>query len=131
MNGETPNRPSRWAFVAAFTIVYLAWGTTYLAIKEGVKTLPPALFGGTRLFLAGLMLLLFLAWRGKVWRLPNHEFLWAAASGAVMFMGGNGLISLGLQNRGDRSVDSALAAVLVASTPLWMAIIELLLPRGE
>ena len=60
----TSRPPARAALFLAFALVYVSWGTTYLAIREGVKHLPWALFGGTRLFLAGLVLFAFLAWRG-------------------------------------------------------------------
>ena len=50
---SAPARPAPWAILLAFTLVYLAWGTTYLAIREGVKQFPPGLFGGLRLTAAG------------------------------------------------------------------------------
>jgi hypothetical protein len=50
------SRPAAWKIVLAFGLVYVAWSTTYLAIKEGIKTLPPALFAGTRLTSAGLII---------------------------------------------------------------------------
>src|SRR5262245_6327643 len=90
----SPRRPARWAIVLAFSLVYLAWGTTYLAIREGVQHLPPALFGGTRLFLAGLVLVTFLALRGQPLRLQGKEFLWVGLAGCLLFVGGNGLITV-------------------------------------
>jgi drug/metabolite transporter (DMT)-like permease len=70
-----PNRPAPWALLLAFSLVYLTWGTTYLAIKKGVKDeqLPPALFGGVRVGLAGALLLGFLALRGEVLRLARRD----------------------------------------------------------
>src|SRR4051794_35266913 len=63
MTQDPSQRPATWAVVLAFVIIYLSWGTTFLAIREGVhnQRLPPALFGGTRVALAGLILLAFLA----------------------------------------------------------------------
>jgi drug/metabolite transporter (DMT)-like permease len=118
--------PPRWAVPLAFTLVYLAWGTTYLAIKMGVKDLPPALFGGTRVGLAGLLLLGYVALRGETVRLPARELLWAAVIGNVLFAGGNLLITIG-----EKTVASNVAAVLVATTPLWIALLETAWPWGE
>src|SRR5260370_15346631 len=116
---SSSNSPARWAIVLAFTLVYLAWGTTYLAIHEGVKHFPPGLFGGTRLFLAGLIILAFLAVRRQPLLLPRRQFWWAALAGILLFVGGNGLVTLG-----EKTVDSGVASVLVATTPLWMALLE-------
>lgn len=119
-------RPSAWALVLAFALVYLSWGTTYLAIKEGVKTLPPALFGGTRIGLAGLVLLAYLALRGEKLTLRGRDLFWTAVGGMILFIGGNGLITVA-----EKTVPSGVASVLVATTPLWMALVELLWPGGE
>jgi drug/metabolite transporter (DMT)-like permease len=121
-------RPSPWKLVVAFALVYISWGTTYLAIKEGVKTeqLPPALFGGTRVCLAGLLLLGFLRLRGQSLRLPWRELGSVSLIGLLLFVAGNGLITVA-----EKTVPSGVAAVLVASTPLWMALLEMLWPRGE
>src|SRR5262249_24103789 len=117
------HRPARWAIVLAFTLVYISWGTTYYVIRQGVHTyqLPPALFGGVRVGLAGLLLLTYLRCRGEVLRLPLRALLWIAGGGVAMFVFGNGLITVVL----DR-VPSGMASVLVASTPLWMALLEML-----
>jgi drug/metabolite transporter (DMT)-like permease len=110
----------------AFALLYTSWGTTYFAIKEGVKYLPPCLFGGTRLALAGLILLSYLAVRGERLLLSRHEFLWTLVGGLFFFVGGNGLITIG-----EITVDSGVASILVATTPLWMALMETLCPGGE
>src|SRR5260370_19634132 len=91
-------RPAIWAIVVAFTCLYISWGTTYLAIREGVKTLPPALFGGTRLAAAGLVLLVFFAARGERLRLPRPELVGAAVGGVCLFLFGNGLIPVAEQS---------------------------------
>src|SRR5208283_2791311 len=90
-----PARPARWAVVLAFTLVYLAWGTTYLAISAGVKEFPPALFGGTRIGLAGLVLLGFLHWRGEALLLSRQGLFTAALIGNILFTGGNFLVTFG------------------------------------
>ncbi len=120
-------RPARqWPVLLAFALLYTSWGTTYFAIKEGVKYLPPCLFGGTRLALAGLVLLGYLALRGERLRLSRREFLWTLIGGLFFFVGGNGLITVG-----EITVDSGVTSILVATTPLWMALMETLCPAGE
>ncbi len=119
--------PARWAVPLAFTLVYLSWGTTYLAIRWGVKEFPPALFGGVRVGLAGCVLLAYVALcSGESVRLPRRELLWAAGIGTIFFSGGNLLVTVG-----EKYVASSVAAVLVATTPLWMALVETAWPWGE
>src|SRR5262245_38967343 len=102
-----PDRPPRWGIPLAFSLVYLSWGTTYIAIRVGVHYLPAALFGGTRIGAAGLVLLAFLGWRGENLRLPTREFLWAALLGCIFFVGGNYFVTLG-----EKHVASGIAAIL-------------------
>jgi drug/metabolite transporter (DMT)-like permease len=106
--------------------VYLSWGTTYLAIREGVKTLPPGLFGGLRIALAGAVLLAWLALRGQGATLPWRELGAEWLVGALLFVGGNGLVTVGM-----KTVPSGVGSVLVATTPLWMVLLEASSPRGE
>src|SRR5207249_1224867 len=96
---SSQNRPSTWTLILAFSIAYITWGTTYLAIQRGVRNeqLPPALFGGTRVCLAGLVLLGFLALRRKPLHLPRRDVAGLAAASLLMFVGGNGLINLAEQ----------------------------------
>jgi drug/metabolite transporter (DMT)-like permease len=119
-------RPAVWVTVLAFACLYTSWGTTYLAIREGVQTLPPALFGGTRLAAAGLVLLAFLAARGRRLWLSQRELLNAAVVGICLFVIGNGLITLA-----EKTVPSIVTAVLVTTTPIWFALLEALWPWGE
>lgn len=120
--------PSTRAVAFAFVLIYLSWGTTFLAIREGVhnQQLPPALFGGTRVALAGLILLGYLALRGERLRFPLRDFQWVIATALLLFVGGNGLI-----NFAERTVESGVTSVLVATTPLWLALMEMFWPRGE
>ncbi|MCS6850014.1 MAG: EamA family transporter, partial [Gemmataceae bacterium] len=126
MDEPTAPRTPAWALALAFALVYIAWGTTYLAIKVGVQSFPPLLFGGVRILLAGLVLAAYLAWRGQPLTAAGRELLGTAACSWLMFLGGNGLITLG-----QRSVDSGVAAILVATTPLCTALIEALYPWGD
>jgi drug/metabolite transporter (DMT)-like permease len=115
-----------WTLALALGLVYLSWGTTYLAIQEGVKTLPPALFAGSRVCLAGLLLLAFLRLGGRTIRLSWRDALLAFLSGGLMFVVGNGLLTFA-----EKTVPSGAAAVLAATSPLWMALLEAAWPRGE
>src|SRR5438552_421041 len=125
-NASPPRPPAQWSVVLAFLLVYLSWGTTYLAIKKGVEVFPPALFGGARIALAGLILFVYLAVRRQPVRMSLRDFLWTALVGVLLFVGGNGLITVG-----EKYVASGVASVLVATTPLWMALLEMLWPWGE
>ena len=120
--------PPAWALVTAFGIIYLSWGTTYYAIKLGVQRehLPPLLFGGSRIFIAGVLVLAYQLVRGAAMRLPWRGALRLIGIGWLLFVAGNGLISYG-----QKTVDSSVAAVLVATTPLWMGLLAMLWPHGE
>ena len=88
MSHPTPlQRPHTWQLVVAFAVLYTAWGTTYLAIREGVKTLPPGLFGGVRVASAGAVLLAFVAARGGSLRVGRRELAWLAVVGGLGLMG--------------------------------------------
>jgi drug/metabolite transporter (DMT)-like permease len=115
-----------WKLALALGLVYLSWGTTYLAIQEGVKTLPPALFAGTRVCLAGLLVLAFLRLSGGTVRLSRRDVLLTFLSGGLMFVVGNGLLTFA-----EKTVPSGAAAVLAATAPLWMAVLEAAWPHGE
>jgi drug/metabolite transporter (DMT)-like permease len=123
-----PRRTPLWAIALAFTLVYLSWGTTYLAIKRGVQDeqLPPWLFSGTRVCLAGILLLGFLAARGQSLRLSRRDLGRLLAGGLLLFVGGNGILTLA-----QRTLPSGTAAVLGATTPLFIALVELGWPGGD
>src|SRR5271165_5695054 len=89
-----PSRPPAWALVLAFGVVYLAYGLNYLAIREGVKTLPPFLFAGAHVTLAGLLIFAWLLLRREPFGLPWRNYLWAVAGGLVVFVGGTGLVTM-------------------------------------
>jgi drug/metabolite transporter (DMT)-like permease len=128
--GRSPSlaRSAAWTLALALALVYLSWGTTYIAIRTGVQTLPPGMFGGVRVMLAGVVLLGYLAARGQLTLPAGRELVWVWLAGGLMFVGGNGLLTLALK---DRAMASSVAAVLVATTPLWLALLETIWPRGE
>jgi len=126
MSGSSP--APTWAIVLAFALIYITWGTTYVFIKYGVQEeqLPPLLFAGTRISLAGLILVAWQALRGGSLRLAWRDLASTIGIGWIMFVCGNGLISTA-----QKTVDSAVAAILVATTPLWIGLFAMFFPRGE
>ncbi len=118
--------PARWKIIVAFALVYVSWGTTYLAIGKGVEVFPPSLFGGLRLMTAGLILLAYLALCQRSLQVSWMQFRWTVLIGCLMFVGGNGLLTVG-----EMFVPSGVASVLVATTPLFIACLEMCWPHGE
>lgn len=109
---------------AALGSVYLIWGSTYLAIRVMVETVPPLLGAGVRFVVAGAAMVAVLALRGGTARvgLTRAEAGGAALVGALLAAGGNGLVTIA-----EEDVPSALAALIVASTPLWIVVYRALL----
>jgi drug/metabolite transporter (DMT)-like permease len=100
----------------ALSAVYLIWGSTYLAIRIALEGgFPPFLLGGIRFVIAGALLLGVLRQRGEPGPTPR-QWRNAAVMGALLLLLGNGMVNLA-----ETKVSSGLAAVTVASAPLWMA----------
>jgi drug/metabolite transporter (DMT)-like permease len=118
--------PSRRALVLAFASVYLAWGSTYLAIRIGVQHLPPTVLAGVRFLLAGAGMLLALKASGRLAPVSARELRAIALIAFLMLIGGNGLVVWA-----EQSVDSGFAALLVATVPIWMAGLAALPPARE
>jgi drug/metabolite transporter (DMT)-like permease len=104
---------------SALSIVYVIWGSTYLAIRVMVEDVPPLLGAGLRFVVAGLAMLAFLAARGRDVRVSRRGLLAAATVGVLLLAGGNGLVTVAEQD-----VPSGLAALLVASVPLWVVLLR-------
>ncbi|MEK7224039.1 MAG: EamA family transporter [Pseudomonadota bacterium] len=106
----------RWKVIIAFTAVYIIWGSTYLAIRVGVQQLPPALFAGARFVTAGILLALYARLSGQ--KFPTHLREWRTIAITALFMlvGANGLVVWG-----EQWVPSNQAALIVATTALWLA----------
>jgi drug/metabolite transporter (DMT)-like permease len=103
--------------VLAFAAVYLIWGSTYLAIQIAIQTLPVFLMAGCRFLVAGSVL--YAVARRGVSQPTGGQWRLAALVGGLLLLGGNGLVVFGQQH-----VPSGLAALLVSSLPLWMAMIN-------
>jgi drug/metabolite transporter (DMT)-like permease len=106
----------------ALGAIYLIWGSTYLAIRLMVETVPPALGAGVRFVAAGVAMLgLLAARRGGVraLRVTRSQLLWCAIVGSLLAAGGNGLVTIA-----ERDVPSGLAALLIASEPLWIVLLR-------
>ncbi len=118
-------RPSRAAVLAALGAVYVIWGSTYLAIRFAVETLPPFLMAGTRFVVAGTLLY---AWRRAVGFARPSAAQWRAAAvvGGLMLLGGNGGVVWA-----EQWIESGTAALLVASVPFWMVLLDWLRPGGR
>jgi drug/metabolite transporter (DMT)-like permease len=106
-------------WVALWT-VYIVWGSTYLAIKVLVETIPALLGSGLRFSLAGLVFAAFLAIRRgpAALRVSRRELAGCAAVGTALLLGGNGLVAVAE----DYGTPSGLTALVVASVPLWVVV---------
>ncbi len=122
MSGAAAVRPRA---LAAWIAVCVVWGTTYLAIRIALETVPPGLLAGLRWTAAGALLALAVRLAGR--RLPPPQ-AWPtlALAGFLMTVMGNGLVVWAEQH-----VSSGLAAVMVAMVPIWSVIIEAVRGRGE
>src|ERR1700726_3948778 len=114
--------PSRFAVILAFGLVYLFWGSTYLAIDIAVQSIPPALMCGVRFSVAGVVMLAVCAATGRrIWYSAKQIAL-AAVVGILLLMGGNLTLSWA-----ELTVPSGLAALIIAITPLWFLVLDSLL----
>ena len=115
--------PAPWRIWTALGLVYVLWGSTYLAIRYVVETLPAFLSASGRFAAAGLLLAGWLALRrGRAgFRATRRQLLHAAVVGLLLLGGGNGLVTLAEA----RGLPSGLAALLVAVIPLWVVLLRL------
>jgi drug/metabolite transporter (DMT)-like permease len=109
------------------SVVYVVWGSTYLAIRVAVREgsgFPPFMMGAMRVLLGGGLLVLWAGLRRIRVRLTRQELLVAAGSGLLLWFGGNGLVVWAEQRAA-----SGYAALILASTPVWVALMEAVLDR--
>lgn len=110
----------------AFAAVYLAWGSTYLAIRIGIAHVPPTVLAGTRFLVAGGGMLLALAATGRLAATTARELRAIAVMALTMLIGGNGGVVWT-----EQWMPSGLVALLVATVPIWMAGLAALPPGRE
>jgi drug/metabolite transporter (DMT)-like permease len=123
VNKQDSSAPSRWRVIAAFAAVYSIWGSTYLAIRFAVQTMPPFLMAGTRFVIAGAILYAWMRLRGTP--APTRgQWRATAIIGGLLLMGGNGVLAWA-----EQTVPSGLAALIIATVPVWMVLLEWL--RGD
>ncbi|HEX5869132.1 MAG TPA: drug/metabolite exporter YedA [Longimicrobium sp.] len=118
-------RPSGALVLAAFAAVYVVWGSTYLAIRIAIETLPPLLMAGARFLLAGTLLYAIMRLRGEPAPERRH---WKSTAivGLLLLLFGNGAVVMA-----ERTVPSGVAALLVAMVPMWMVLLEWLRRDGN
>lgn len=102
----------------ALGLVYVIWGSTYLAIAITVQTLPPLLSAGLRFLVAGGVLTAWIVARRGV-RVGREQLLGASVVGLLLLVGGNGFVVLA-----ERTVPSGLTALIIASVPLWIVLLR-------
>jgi drug/metabolite transporter (DMT)-like permease len=110
--------------VLAFAAVYIIWGSTYLAIRYAVETIPPFFMAGCRFVIAGAALYLWTRAGGAA-RPSRRDWAGAALIGALLLLTGNGGLCWAEQR-----VPSGLAALLLASIPIWMVLLDSLRSGG-
>ena len=110
--------------LVAFAAVYLIWGSTYLAIRWAIDTMPTFLMAGARFLVAGAVLYLWGRLRGAPKPTPAN---WRDATliGGLLLLGGNGGVVWA-----EQYVPSGLTALVVATEPLWVVLLDWLRPRG-
>lgn len=105
--------------ILAFGLVYLFWGSTYLAIAIAVEHIPPALMCATRFLIAGILMLAYCAVRGRRVMYSPRQLWHMAVVGTLLLMGGNLTLSYA-----EQIVPSGLSALLIAITPLWFLVLD-------
>ncbi|NOY22939.1 MAG: drug/metabolite exporter YedA [Acidobacteria bacterium] len=111
--------------VIAFGLVYLIWGSTYLAIRFAVETLPPFLMAGIRFLVAGTLLYGWMRIRGAK-RPTFRHWKSTAIVGGLLLLGGNGGVVWA-----EQIVPSGITALMIATVPLWMVLLYWMSPGGK
>jgi drug/metabolite transporter (DMT)-like permease len=117
--------PSPRAYALAFATVYLVWGSTYLAIRVAVESMPPFALAALRFAIAGALLLALLRLRGAAWPTPR-QWRAAAVSGGLLLLGGNGLVTWA-----EQTIPSSITALLIGSGPIFIVLVEWAWPGGS
>jgi drug/metabolite transporter (DMT)-like permease len=119
-------RQHRLHVVIAFLLVYFFWGSTYIAIRIAVEHIPAAMLGATRFLTAGVLMLGYCALSGRKITLSRADAIRLAIMGVLLLTGGNVLLCYS-----EEYVPSGLAALIVAIVPIWVALIEGFILKGD
>lgn len=111
--------------IVAFAAIYFIWGSTYLAMRYAIETLPGFLMAATRFMLAGTILFAW-AWRQGSRPAGPRAWRFAFVAGFLLLLMGNGTVVMAVH-----WVPSGLTALLLSTTPLWVAALEWILPGGK
>lgn len=125
MSAESSSRPAKWKVLFAFAIIYFVWGSTFLAIRVGVREVPPFLLAGMRFLVAGVVLYGWTRFAGTP--SPTKREWGAATLLAVLIF----VLDYGLLFWAERRVPSGIAAVMMATIPVFMAISEILIMKTQ
>ena len=122
---DRENHPATWKTLLAFAIIYFVWGSTFLAIRIGVEQVPPLLLAAMRFLVAGIVLYAWLLARGE--RSPSlRQWISASLLGLMIFV-----FDYGLLFWAERRVASGIAAVMMATIPVFMALSEIIFLRTQ
>ena len=116
---------ARWKLLTALWTVYLVWGSTYVAIKLSVRTLPAFLSAGSRFLLAGFLLAVILTVTGRSIRVTRRELAASALLGLSLLALGVGMVTLA-----ETRIDSSIAAMIAGSVPLQVILLRTLAREG-
>src|SRR5712691_13110873 len=120
----TTHRPT-WKTLLAFAIIYFVWGSTFLAIRVGVRDVPPFLLAAMRFLVAGLVLYGWMVARGE--RSPSRRQWMSVSLIAVLIF----VLDYGLLFWAEQRVPSGIAAVMLATIPVFMALSEIIFLRTQ
>ena len=122
---ETKSHRPTWKTLLAFSIIYFVWGSTFLAIRIGVREVPPFVFASMRFLVAGLVLYGWMLAKGE--RSPSGRQWMSAFVLAVLIF----VLDYGLLFWAEERVPSGIAAVMMATIPVFMALSEILFLRTQ
>ena len=114
----SPASAPRWLVLAAFAAVYVLWGSTYLAIRYAIETIPPFLMAGGRFLIAGGILYVWARWRGAA-RPSRVHWRSAFIVGTLLLVLSNGAVTWA-----EQTVPSGITSLIVCTVPLWMVMLE-------
>src|ERR1700680_4991922 len=122
---EATTHPPRWKTLLAFAIIYFVWGSTFLAIRVGVREVPPFLLAALRFLIAGLVLYGWMIAHGE--RSPTGRQWTSAFLLAILIF----VLDYGLLFWAEQRVPSGIAAVMLATIPVFMALSEIIFLRTQ